>query len=130
MRTTRRNARTARKLYRLCLVGGLLDPSKARVVVRQVVAGRRRGSMGVLSHFQRLVTLDRDRHTAHVESATPLPDAVRISVEADIKRLFGPGVEASFTENSELIGGMRVKLGSTVYDGSVRGRLTAIAARL
>jgi F-type H+-transporting ATPase subunit delta len=130
MRTTRRHARTARQLYRLCLVDGLLDEARARLVVEHIVGARRRGTIGILSHFQRLVRMDLDRHTAHVESAVALPDDLRAAVAAGVTQAFGAGVTADFTQNAALIGGMRLRVGSQVYDGSVRGRLAAIAARL
>jgi F-type H+-transporting ATPase subunit delta len=130
MRATRRDARAARKLYRLCLVNGLLDENRARTVVRRIVETRRRGGLGALAHFQRLVRMDRDRHTAHVESAVALPEDLRSSVQTNVIKTFGPGVTASFTENAALIGGMRLRVGSEVYDGSVRARLAAIEARL
>jgi F-type H+-transporting ATPase subunit delta len=130
MRATRRDARAARKLYRLCLVNGLLDENRARTVVRWIVETRRRGGLGALAHFQRLVRMDRDRHTAHVESAVALPEDLRGSVQTNVVKTFGPGVTASFTENAALIGGMRLRVGSEVYEGSVRARLAAIEARL
>jgi F-type H+-transporting ATPase subunit delta len=111
-------------------VDGLLDESRAHVVVHRIVKARRRGGVSVLSQFRRLVTLDVDRHTAHVESAVRLPDDLRARVEADVATSFGRGVTAEFRENAELIAGMRLRVGSRVYDGSVQGRLAAIAARL
>ena len=86
--------------------------------------------MGILSHFLRLLRLDLDTHTAHVESAVPLPADLRAQLEADITRWFGRGVSAEFTDNRELIGGVRMRVGSHIYDGSVRGRLAAIEASL
>ena len=65
MRTTKRNKREARRLYRLCLVDGLLDESLARFVVQRTLEAGRHDGVGILGHFQRLVRLDRDRHTAH-----------------------------------------------------------------
>jgi F-type H+-transporting ATPase subunit delta len=130
MRTTKRNARAAKRLYRLCLVDGLLDDSRARLVVQRILDTHQHNGLALLGHFQRLVRMDRDRHTAHVESAVPLPAELRARLEQDIARLFGRGVDAEFSANTDLIGGMRMRVGSTVYDGSVRGRLAAIEARL
>jgi F-type H+-transporting ATPase subunit delta len=65
-----------------------------------------------------------------VESAVPLPADVRARLEADITQRFGRGVDAEFTENTDLIAGVRMRVGSRVYDGSVRGRLAAIEAEL
>ena len=129
MRTTRRTRRAARRLYRACVVGGLLDDARARQVVDRVAGARRRGSLAFLSHFQRLVQLDRARHQAVVESATPLPPDLRASVESGVARVYGPGVSTSFADNPALIGGMRVKVGSDVYDGSVRAALLTLEER-
>jgi F-type H+-transporting ATPase subunit delta len=84
----------------------------------------------VLTEFLRLVRLDRNRSTAVVESAVPLPDSLRDQVQADLARVYGQTVRTSFTQNPALLGGMRIRVGSDVYDGSVRGRLDALAARV
>jgi F-type H+-transporting ATPase subunit delta len=55
---------------------------------------------------------------------------VRAQLEADITRWFGRGIDAEFTQNSDLIAGVRMRLGSHIYDGTVRGRLAAIEADL
>jgi F-type H+-transporting ATPase subunit delta len=130
VRTTKRNKREARRLYRFCLVDGLLDESRARLVVQRTIASGRHDAVGVLGQFLRFVRLDRDNHTAHVESAVPLPADIRAQLEADIAQWFGRGVAAEFSENGDLIGGVRMRVGSHIYDGSVRGRLAAIEANL
>ena len=129
MKTNKRQRRDARRLYRACVVSGLLDEGRARQVAERIGEARRRGSLAVLSHFRRLVTLDRVRHSAVVESATPLPLDLREAVEADVVRAYGPGVSTSFADSPALIGGMRVRIGSDVYDGSVRAALAALEKR-
>jgi len=128
--TKRKVKRAARQLLRMCLVNGALQGDRVRQVAERLVAAKRRGSLNVLSEFQRLVRLDRDRHTAVVETAAPLVPEVRADVRAGLARLYGDGLEASFEENPGLIGGMRIKVGSDVYDGSVRAKLAALEARL
>jgi F-type H+-transporting ATPase subunit delta len=130
MKINRRARREARRLYRACLVAGLLDEGRARQVVLGVAGARRRGGLAVLSHFQRLVGLDRARNRAVVESAAPLSPDLRASVEAGVARTYGPGVSTSFAQNPALIGGMRIKVGSDVYDGSVRRALLALEESL
>ena len=95
-----------------------------------IAGSRRRGTLPILSGFQRLVRLERDRHTAVVETATPLETSVRETVQTGLARVYGGGLETSFGENPSLIGGLRIKVGSDVYDGTVRARLAALAARL
>jgi F-type H+-transporting ATPase subunit delta len=130
MRANRKTTRAARHLHRACLVAGVLDADRVRHVARQLASSARRGALAVLSEFQRLVRLDYDRHTALVESATALAADAQRDVQAGVARLYGPGIEMSFAENAALIGGMRIKVGSDVYDGSVRARLAELERRL
>jgi F-type H+-transporting ATPase subunit delta len=129
MKTTTQMRRQAKQLYRLCLVNGTLDEGRVRRVVQRVIQSRRRGYLALLARFQRLVKLDFARHTANVESAMPLPADVRASVEAGLKNAYGPGVSAVFVQNPTLIGGIRIKLDSDVYDGSVRAGLASLERR-
>jgi F-type H+-transporting ATPase subunit delta len=130
MKQSRKTRRAARQLFQLCVVDGALDQGRVRQVARQIAASGRRGSLPVLSGFRRLVRLERDRHTAVVQSATPLAASLRESVQGDLTRVYGRGLETSFGEDAALIGGMRIRVGSDVYDGSVRARLAALKARL
>jgi F-type H+-transporting ATPase subunit delta len=130
MRVNKKAKRTARGLFRMCLVDGALNEERTRQVARALASSRRRGSLRVLSDFQRLVRLERGRHTARVESATPLADSLRQEIQAGLARSYGETFEMSFGENPALIGGIRIRVGSDVYDGSIRAKLTALASRL
>jgi F-type H+-transporting ATPase subunit delta len=129
MKTTRQARREARQLFRLCLVNESLDENRVRQIVQRVIEGGRPGGLAILSRFQRLVRLDRTRHSAVVESAAALPLDVRASFDASLTRLYGGGIVTSFAENPALLGGVRIKVGSDVYDGSVKARLAALEAR-
>jgi F-type H+-transporting ATPase subunit delta len=130
MRANKKVKRTARGLFRLCLADGVLDEERTRKVARALAGSRRRGSLRVLSDFQRLVRLERGRHTARVESATPLADSLRQEIQAGLTRTYGETFEMEFGENPALIGGIRIRVGSDVYDGSIRAKLTALASKL
>jgi len=130
MKTTKQVMREARRLFRLCLVNESLDEKRVRLVVRRVLESKRRGAHVLLSRFLRLVKLDRSRHTAEVESATLLPADLQARVQADLARLYGPGTSVSFAQSPALIGGMRIKVGSDVYDGSVKAGLEALEQSL
>jgi F-type H+-transporting ATPase subunit delta len=118
--------RQAKSLYELCLVEGMLDDSRALQVVQAVIASERRGSFALLAHFQRLVRLDRQLHTAIVESAVPLPEDFKISLRTRLTDLYGPAIATQFAITPGLIGGMRIRVGSDVYDGSVRSELESL----
>ena len=127
--TAAKARRLARRLYRLCVVGGTLDDARVRRVVSRAAASGRRGSSAVLHELLRFVRLDRDRHTALVASAEPLPADIQAQVAAGLASTYGAGVTASYAVDPTLIGGMRIKVGSDVFDGSVRSRLAALDAR-
>jgi F-type H+-transporting ATPase subunit delta len=129
MITNRKIKRSARRLFNLCRVDGRHDEARIRDVVRRVAAAKHHGSLPILWEFLRLVRLDRQRHSAIVESAAPLTDDLRVTVEAGLARQYGPDVSTSFALDPSLIGGMRIKIGSDVYDGSVRARLAALRDR-
>ena len=129
MKTNTKIRRQAKQLYRLCLVHEMLDEDRVRLVIQRVIQSKRRGYLTLLARFQRLVKLDFARHTANVESATPLTADVRTSVEAGLKNVYGLGVNAVFAHNPTLIGGIRIKLDSDVYDGSVRAGLASLERR-
>jgi len=121
--------REAKQLFRLCLVDSLLDENRVREVVQQVIASGHRASRPILMHFLRLLRLDRAQHTAKVESATPLSAELQATTNASLTRLYGLGLTTSFSDCPALIGGIRIQVGSDVYDGSVLGRLTVLEKR-
>lgn len=130
MKITKQARRDAKQLFRGCVVNGLLDENRARQVVAQVIAQKPRGYVAILSHFQRLVKLDIERRTAVVESAAPVSPELQASVTSELGKLYGGGLNISFAQNPGLIGGLRIKVGSDVYDGSVKARLAELESSL
>ena len=126
MKISKQARRDAKELFRSCLVQGLLDDRKALQAVHLVLRAKPRGYLAVLSHFHRLVKLDVQRRTARIESAVPLPADLQAQVQAALDRAYGAGLDVSFTQNPALIGGMRVKVGCDVFDGSVQARLAGL----
>src|SRR6476659_8769880 len=126
MRSSKLTRREAKDLFRSCVVNGLLDEARARQAVQHVIAAKPRGYAAILSHFQRLVRLDLARRNARIESAVPLTPALQNSVQASLTRVYGPGLNTAFVQNPSLIGGMRIQVGSDVYDGSIQARLAAL----
>jgi len=126
MKTNRQAQREAKRLFRLCVVNGSLDDTRVRQVVEKVITAGRPGGLKVLSLFQRLVRLRREAHSAKVESASPLSGDVQAQIESELTRMYGPGLSLSYDNNPTLLGGVRITVGSDVYDGSIKGRLAAL----
>jgi F-type H+-transporting ATPase subunit delta len=129
MKTKRQARREAQTLWRLCLVNGELDDDRARRVVDALAASGRSASNAVLRPFVRRVRVDEASRTAVVASATPLDAALRARIERDLARRRGGAVTTTFLVDPALIGGIRVRLGNDVYDGTVRAELTALESR-
>ena len=126
MNRSKQVRRNAKHLFRSCRANGSLDEDLVRLVIQQILGSKRRGYLALANEFERLVLLDQLQHTAEVESATPLPPELRTNVQERLAQTYGPYVNTSFSENPSLIGGMRIKVGSDVYDGSVKAGLVAL----
>ena len=127
MKGNKQFRRDAKQLFQSCQVDGALDEARVRRAVTLLIEKKPRGYFGTLQELQRLVKLDVNSLSARVESAVALSEAQQQEVRASLGRLKGADVEVEFAENADLIGGMRVKLGDDVYDGSVKTRLSRLA---
>ena len=67
---------------------------------------------------------------AKVTSSRDLTTDERTALETQIKQVTGKSVRASYATDKGLIGGAVVQIGSTIYDGSVRGQLSRIRETL
>jgi F-type H+-transporting ATPase subunit delta len=126
MRSPREARKNARSLFRGCLTGGRLDPPRVRAVAEAVATEQPRGYLGILQVFSRLVRLELERRHAVIESATPLSEAAMKEVRDEITRSYGNDLTFETAVRPDLIGGLRVRVGSDVWDGSVRARLEAL----
>lgn len=67
---------------------------------------------------------------AEITSAHALNDADRVELEAQVAKLAGGRVKATYREDKTLLGGAIVRIGSTVYDGSIRAQLAQLKQKL
>lgn len=130
MKITKEARQLSRKLLRMSLTDEKLDRAKVNAVVQTVIAEKPRHYLGALQTYQRLVRLELAKHHVVVESATPLSEATSSSILSNLKQKYGDDLTSEFTINPDLIGGMRIKLGSDVWDGSVRTRLQNLNDKL
>jgi F-type H+-transporting ATPase subunit delta len=65
-----------------------------------------------------------------VTTARRLDDGERKSLETQITQMTNSAISAKFVEDPSLVGGVIVKVGSTVYDDSIRGRLNRLKEQL
>jgi F-type H+-transporting ATPase subunit delta len=77
----------------------------------------------ILGEFRRMLRGDLGIDKVEWSSVRALNEGEQRAVEAKIHELTGKRVEATFRHDPGLLGGAQLRIGSTVYDGSVRGRL-------
>jgi F-type H+-transporting ATPase subunit delta len=116
----------AKHLFRSCLNNGLLEEERVRRAVQALVTQKPRGYVAILAHLQRLVKLELLRRSARVESAAGLSESEQAAVKSSLAQKYGAGLDFTFAQNPALIGGLRIQVGSDVFDGSVQARLTAL----
>ncbi|GAB4246694.1 MAG: hypothetical protein OHK005_12560 [Candidatus Methylacidiphilales bacterium] len=127
MKIKRAARQTAKRLFAACLANGLLQPDRAREVVRSLVEQKPRGFLPVLLHFRKLVDLEFQRRSAVIESAQPVPPETEKAIVSALTESFGTLYGSSVHVNPDLIGGLRLRIGSDVIDGSIQGRLNQLA---
>ena len=126
MKVSKQARRDAKLLYKGCLKNGLLQEDSVTKTVQAVVDRKPRAYIQILNHLLKLVKTDIHSRTARIESADSLDDATRKSVEKLLVDRYGTSLMISFDVNPALIGGMRLQVGSDVYDASIRSRLQKI----
>ena len=126
MKGNKQSRRGAKQLFKSCQVEGQLAEDRVRQAVTLVIEKKPRGYFGILQELQRLVKLDVSSRSARVESAVVLTEAQQQNIRESLGHLKGGEVTVEFAENADLIGGMRVKIGDDVFDGSVKTRLATL----
>lgn len=126
MKLNKEGRRLARALFRDSLTEGRLDPAKVRVVLSKVAEAKPRGAIGVMKEYLRMARSAVAAQKAVIDSAAPLeaPETARLAEL--IRTRFGAGMETEFRVDPALIGGIRVQIGSDVWDGSVLDRLNRL----
>ena len=126
MKIPKQARRDAKHLFGATLINGAMDDGRVRQAMNLLLTQKPRGYVAVASHFQRLVKLEIERRTASVQSATELGADLRTGVMTQLSTRYGKGLNVSFGTDATLLGGLRVQVGSDVYDGSVKARLAAL----
>ncbi len=126
MKISKEARRTSRQLFRICIADGRLDEGRVRTVVNGVASSKPHGYLGILDSFSRLVANEINGQRALVESATQLTPSIAVDLQISLSKKYGRTLNLEFNVNPELLGGIRVKVGSDVWDGSVKARLEAL----
>jgi F-type H+-transporting ATPase subunit delta len=106
------------------------DPTVVKFTDVVLDNGRIDGLPQIASAYQRMADDAAGRVQAHITSAAPLPLDAVAKIKTALQQATGKQVVTSQSVDAELIGGVAVKVGSFVLDGSVRATLAQLRKEL
>jgi F-type H+-transporting ATPase subunit delta len=127
MKISKTAAATARRLFGLCQTGGHLETGKLRTVFTRLAEDKPRDYRAILAALQKLTRLDIESRKVTVESAVELDPSTRQRVFSDLALKYGPDLDVEYFINPALLGGLKIRVGNDVFDGSVQGRLDRLS---
>ena len=130
MKINKETRQLSKELLRASFTDGRLDSGRIASLVKSLIEKKPRNYIKVLESYKRLLRLEVEKHTATIESATELAPQASADLIANLKRKYGSDLAARFVVNKELLGGMRIRVGSDVWDSSVRNRLHRLQQQL
>ena len=113
----------SRKMLQASFTDGQLDPGRIASLIDSLVRQKPRNYIDVLKHYKRLLRFELEKRHATIETASEVDPAIRSEIEANLKSKYGNDLSTEFQVDPQLLGGMRIRVGSDVWDGSVRNRL-------
>ena len=126
MKINRAARSEAKTLFRICHSEQGSDEARLRKVIGVLAQKKPRGYLQVLGRLVQLVRLEVGRATHEVVSAVKLEDGGK-SVFAVLEKHFGKPLAQQVEVRPEMLGGLKIRVGSDVWDATIRGRLEALA---
>jgi F-type H+-transporting ATPase subunit delta len=120
----------SRKMLQASFTDGQLDPGRIASLVDSVIAEKPRNYINVLKNYRRLLRLEVEKRHATIETASEVDPAMRSEIVSNLKSKYGDDLATEFHVDSQLLGGMRIRVGNDVWDGSVRNRLQRLQHEL
>jgi F-type H+-transporting ATPase subunit delta len=130
MKINKETRQLSKGLLRASFTDGQLDSGRISSLVKSLIEKKPRHYIQALEAYQRLLRLEVEKRTATIETATELSPDAGAQIVANLKRKYGSDLAANFVVNKDLLGGMRIRVGSDVWDSSVRNRLHRLQQQL
>ncbi|WP_327326110.1 F0F1 ATP synthase subunit delta [Streptomyces sp. NBC_01210] len=112
------------------LLDGKANPATERLVIRLVTQPRGRSLEAGLESLSRLAAARRERMVAVVTSAVPLTDEQKQRLGAGLARIYGREMHLNLDVDPEVIGGVQVRVGDELINGTIAARLDEAARRI
>jgi len=130
MKINKEIRRLSREMLRASFTDGQLDPGRIESLVESLIARKRRYCVEILQNYRRLLRLELEKRRARVETASAVDSETSSKLVANLKKKYGNDLTTEFVVDPQLLGGMRIRVGSDVWDGSVRNRLERLQQQL
>jgi F-type H+-transporting ATPase subunit delta len=130
MQVKREVRQIAREMLRASFTDGQLDRGRVASVVNSILAKKPRNHLKILEYYKRLLRLETEKRHARIETAIALEPPIASQISLSLGRRYGTDLTTEFAINPALLGGMRVRVGSDVWDSSVRSRLERLQQQL
>jgi F-type H+-transporting ATPase subunit delta len=130
MKINKEIRRLSREMLRASFTDGQLDPGRIASLVDSLIARKPRNYIGVLKNYRRLLRIEVEKRRARIETASEVDRETSSRLVANLKKKYGGDLTTEFVVNPQLLGGMRIRVGSDVWDGSVRNRLERLQQQL
>ena len=130
MKIDRQSRQAAKRYFRACRrPDGSIDETALRGYVQVLSEVKPRNYIVIMTQMSRLLELAIEESSVRVESATPLADR-GASIFADLDRQYGKATATAYEHNPALLGGLRIRRGNNIWDGSLSGRLDRLQQAL
>ena len=120
----------SREMLRASFTDGQLDRGKIGSLMQSLTEKRPRHYVDILQNYKRLLRLEIEKRHARIESATQLDPQAAVNIVERLKKKYGGDLTTEFVVDPALLGGMRIRVGSDVWDGTVRNRLRRLEQEL
>ncbi len=117
----------AKQLFKLSVVNGVVSPEQVAGVLGWVEKSSPRRPVALLKAYHHRIAIELAKSRAEVEHAGPINDATLKSIEAAMTKKYQRPVTASAKSNPQLLAGLRIRVGSDVYESSVAGQLANLS---
>lgn len=130
MKVNKEIRQRSREMLRASFTDGQIDRGKITALVQSLVTKKPRHYIDVLQHYKRLLRLEIEKRHARIESMMPLSPDVASKITDRLKKKYGSDLTTEFDVDATLLGGIRVRVGSDVWDGTLRNRLQRLEQEL
>ena len=130
MKINKEIRKLSREMLRASFTDGQFDSGRIASLVDSLIAKKPRHYIDVLKNYRRLLRLELEKRQAKIETAGEVDSTTKSELVANLKKKYGGDLTTEFAVDPSLLGGMRIRVGSDVWDGTVRNRLERLQQEL